>query len=823
MRFKKFSLNFAIALLALSVVGGLAALSISPEFFNGLLGLSFVWSDGLVWLLCVLLGGLVLKLWIPKYCRISLLAMILLYLSFAAGVVEVLFVLLFLISIWSVGRQLLSFCYSDIENIKNSHSEAVLIGLVVWLAITGAVLSQSINYRFLYIAIIICPILYFFKIFSKNKFEIREKFLTLQDWVNSIPFYAWALGLVVMGWVLRWSSFPSLSFDDHAGHLRLWTELLTYRRAQFDVNSQIWSAAPFASDLLYASLSLMAGADARSAINMMLAIILFLLVVRILYLLRASALVQWLLVVLMASTPMLGNLLLSMQTELMLAVVALAGLRLVIEAEGGWRGQYVLGVLASAALCASIKLPGAVLGATLLAALVVCKWSQRAMPTRKEYQLRWLSLLLLIPLGFVALHSYVLAWVITGNPVFPLYNAVFLSPYFAAENFSDTRWIHGFSLWSYVRAFFHTSEFFEAGDYTAGWQYLLMFPIALVGVFRADVPRGLRLTLFPIIGFGLIMFSATQYWRYLFPVMPIISVFLSVMFFWRSVICRTLAFVLALVCIFLNIFFFPKVSWMMTLPPATAFANEGKSKLVGIYAPVALLNEKINKLAPDSRVLYPSHTPYGATLQGHPLYPNWYSPSLEKLFVSLKNARSMANFLAEKKVNFVILSMNDQKNSEIHEVLLREHLAMFGSVVAQEGPFVLHKLNGAPLNHRVAFDLRASINKEFKGIDVLLPIIDGGVMASVEPQHLAVFKTSNAEQVRYSVNYNCNSESGFFVAQINWDSGDPYYRLVACKNYNASFVEAIPVPTGASYGTIYVTVRDNKSAMVNNLTVELRY
>lgn len=54
-----------------------------------------------------------------------------------------------------------------------------------------------------------------------------------------------------------------------------------------------------------------------------------------------------------------------------------------------------------------------------------------------------------------------------------------------------------------------------------------------------------------------------------------------------------------------------------------------------------------------------------------------------------------------------------------------------------------------------------------------------------------------------------------FIAQISlWDKGAPYYRLVACRKQGVSFAEAIPVPLGASQGTVYVTVRDALSAKV---------
>ncbi|WP_217284438.1 hypothetical protein, partial [Herbaspirillum sp. B65] len=62
---------------------------------------------------------------------------------------------------------------------------------------------------------------------------------------------------------------------------------------------------------------------------------------------------------------------------------------------------------------------------------------------------------------------------------------------------------------------------------------------------------------------------------------------------------------------------------------------------------------------------------------------------------------------------------------------------------------------------------------------------------------------------------------GYFVAQINWDKGAPYYRLVACETKSVTFVEAIPIPIGANQGSIYVTSRETGAIQVRNLSVEV--
>src|SRR5690606_32758732 len=140
-------------------------------------------------------------------------------------------------------------------------------------------------------------------------------------------------------------------------------------------------------------------------------------------------------------------------------------------------------------------------------------------------------------------------------------------------------------------------------DYTAGWQYLVLLPLSLVALWRKGIPGGLRIALLPLLGFGLAMFSATQYWRYLFPVMPIAAVVLAVLFMGENRAWRVLCWALALLCIVLNSAFFPRVSWMTAASPQMAYTPAGRTALTGTYAPAAMLTAEVNRLAPNARVL----------------------------------------------------------------------------------------------------------------------------------------------------------------------------------------------------------------------------
>lgn len=783
------------------------------------LGQLSVRLDALAWAaLTIVFGGLARAMF-PRQAHETLLLGLLFVLAFGVGFTQFGTALLWIFSCWTVGILTIRGLRRSLSLWPSNLTEAVLIGSAISFAVWGVLIHFPINYQGLHTALLMLPLVFLTGRFTEVRDRAVASYLhVVRPWIHALPFWSWTLGLAAISWVLRWASLPSLGFDDHANHLRMWTELSANHRYSFDIGSQIWSVAPFLVNLLHAELSLIAGDDARSALNLVLASVLLILMAGILHRSKLPEWAQWLLIVLMASTPMLGNLLLSLQTELFLAVLALAGLNLVSDRDG-WRSWYIYGVLACVAMCAGTKLPGAVLGMAILVAYAIRWWHLRATKTPPEYALRITGALLLIPLGFVALHSYGVAWAVTGNPVFPLYNAVFRAPEFDPINFSDPRWIRGFSLESYLRAFFHTSEFLESGNFVAGWQYLAILPLAVLALMRSGAPFALRVISVPLFGFGLVMFSATQYWRYLFPVMPLAGVLFGALFVKDRRYLSFAVSVLALVCIGANLFYFSSVTWIMNSPASLAFSADGQRALKALYAPAAVLTQKVNELAPGSRVLYHPSTPYGATLHGRPLYPNWYQPRNDRAFQSVSDYQTLKAYLEGERPDFAILSISPSSNAR--EKILREYMAQFGYLEGQANNFLLYRLSNHAVDYQRIFELRPPNGESLPKAEWLIPITDGGITASSNSKAVANVYTFRARQARYSIEFKCTSDAGFFVAQINWDRGAPYYRLIPCEAKDVQFNEAIPIPVGANKGLIYATARETNEIHVKNIKVEI--
>lgn len=258
---------------------------------------------------------------------------------------------------------------------------------------------------------------------------------------------------------------------------------------------------------------------------------------------------------------------------------------------------------------------------------------------------------------------------------------------------------------------------------------------------------------------------------------------------------------------------------MMNSPAGMAFTRDGKEKLTSLYAPTSLLTERINTVAPGSRVLYPSNIPYGATLDGSPLYLNWYQPFRAKAFNSLKDFDGIKAFFSKEKIDFAILMMTATSN--LQDFLLREYMSQYGYAEGQENIFLRYRISDTPIQYRKVFEANSSEPQALGNINLLMPKSDHSVTATLDGKVLAVIPTLRARQARYKVEFICPSEGGYFVAQINWDKGTPYYRLIACESKNVAFAEAIPIPLGASQGSIYVTSKGTSLIQVNNISVDL--
>jgi hypothetical protein len=116
--------------------------------------------------------------------------------------------------------------------------------------------------------------------------------------------------------------------------------------------------------------------------------------------------------------------------------------------------------------------------------------------------------------------SYAYAWLVAGNPVLPLFNAVFESPYFRATNFLDARWAQGVSPALPWRMTYDTAGFMEGLDGALGFAWVALSGAWLLAVLDQRT-RGIALA-----GGAALMLAVLpiQYARYAYPSLVLFAV-----------------------------------------------------------------------------------------------------------------------------------------------------------------------------------------------------------------------------------------------------------------------------------------------------------
>ena len=280
------------------------------------------------------------------------------------------------------------------------------------------------------------------------------------------------LGLASMAcWV------PAMQADDMAFHLALPTMLQSEGAYGLDPEYQKWAFAPWAGDILHGLVFTLSRSEAFGAMNALWIVACAALIGGPLATaLQASVSERWVAVAMFGAFPPLVWMAAGLQTELPATAVLLAFAALAMAPTGpSLRDKaWLPGALLFSA-CFALKL---IHGLAALPILAVALWRYRDAP--------WSRVALpAILVGLLGASSYVFAWVHTGNPVLPLLNEVFASPYAPLEPYTDARWLAGFGpdiLWRIT---------FDTATYVEGWDGGLGFGlVALAGLWAIRVVRG---------------------------------------------------------------------------------------------------------------------------------------------------------------------------------------------------------------------------------------------------------------------------------------------------------------------------------------------
>ena len=384
---------------------------------------------------------------------------------------------------------------------------ATTVGLMVIAGLTGWTITLPIHTVWLWAATLLILIAW------QRHALLRAAHATMTGWNQAVAASPRAAMFCVMllGLASTACWLPALQMDDLTYHLGLPTQLMQHARYAPAAEYQVWSFAPWAGDVLHGIVSVLSRREAHGAVNALWLVLAAGAAWSIASSLRASTTERWASLALFASLPPLVWIAAGMQTELAATAVTLTLVAVIVA---NTPGRLWVGAVLFAGLFA-LKL---VHGMAALPLLLYAAWKH--WPLRSWRRLAPAALLF----AAIALSSYAQSWLATGNPVLPIFNSVFQSPYFPSEQFSDPRWHAGFTpdlLW---RITFDTDRYVEGWDGGSGFVLIALSGLWLLQLFRP----GKRALMLAVTATVLLPLMPMQYARYAFPGVAALAVLLPI-------------------------------------------------------------------------------------------------------------------------------------------------------------------------------------------------------------------------------------------------------------------------------------------------------
>lgn len=512
-----------------------------------------------------------------------------------------------------------------------------------------------------------------FKVLSQQTLSIQAKSAAEISGLAVLLFLALLHGLL--------AALPERYFDAMVMHLYIPSYVSANKTWNYDPTLYAFAFVPAGVDFLYAHFFVLQGEMAAEFFNlsafMFTCAILYTVVQRV-----ANREIAIWVVALFASMPIafLETSTLFIENTLMLWLTSAAGVVVISALRLSLRHAVAIFVFLAAASMA--KLNGALAGA-VIGPLVLCLFVWQRRPIREIIRL----LATCAVCAIFALFPYGFAWFETGNPVFPFYNDVFKSPFFATTPFIDTRWVGHFDWRLLYDATFASTRFLEANPGALGLTVILLLPLAVVAMIVRPNKAGV-VSLLLALAIMLPIAWQTQYLRYFYPAFPILFIAgaCGLLLLSQRFPKRVATFTLLLAVVMFNVYKISSAGWPIgNFDLAAVFDSEKRRALVVATVPERLANIQINQMAGRfARVLY-NGNPFGALLSGKALYSDWYNMDLFNDVAKLTTTDQASALLIHWNVSHVVYSADSEKpGQKVLGTFLAENyrpIARFGHII----------------------------------------------------------------------------------------------------------------------------------------------
>lgn len=729
-------------------------------------------------------------------------------LAVVAGAIWPLLVTLWLAGAFSVmGHWLLRRLKIDSETWVN----CFLAGAGAYGTAVGLLAHYPVNYPGVYGAALALPLVLGWRV-------VLEKGKSLFAYVTKpnlaglgVAWLELAIGVVALVYFVV-ALMPELGFDSLASHLFIPAHLAQRHQWGFDAGTYVWAVMPMLGDWIFSMGYMLAGETAARLINVGFIFILGWLI-RDMVLWAGGSLVgaRWA-VLIFLSTPLTFTEGSSLYIESIWASFVVAGALAILRAcASTGKPRFELPIAALLLGCALAA--KAVTFTILPALLLLLAWRYKSWYKPAGLQVIIFGLSLFLVIGFI---PYATAWRLTGNPVFPLFNKIFKSPYYlSTENLANPIYGTGLTWDVLYRITFDSGKYLEASVGASGFQWLLLFIPALIVLIVCRRRRGVALLLVGVLTI-VFVFRSQSYLRYVFPSWAILSatigLALSTIHSSRTYLKNSLYTVTA-ICVVLNLLFFHSGNgFYRDFPIKSIFDKPSRDKYLLARLPIRNAVELVNHLNFERSPIAVFSDPLTAGLSGDALYPSWYNMKFQREIASIKVEQDLLNILLKRGINFIILDSGwngvnccgegVEKQAIIEQAT--EKIAEYGSISVRK----------VKINYQFKTELLK--NPDFKSIigwtltpEAKYDAVAGVILASAGSPAFQQVGVSPGRRYLNAVSARCAKELTLGRVQINWldikgkiDRTD--IKTFECSSAWADHTMEVTAPLSAVNAMVYV-------------------
>ena len=683
--------------------------------------------------------------------------------------------------------------------------DRVLVGTGLYATLVGILVHFPVNRPWLYFVMLAIPI----------AVAHRHLWDAIRAAVRSLPSRETTssglrrplLGSLALLY-LAVALLPELAHDALAMHLFVPAQVAANQAWEFDPTRYVWTFMPMLANWCYTIGWMLAGEAAVRLINLSFVLIGAHLVREFVLMLggcRRGA--DWAALILL-STPLTFLVGSSVFVEAFWSAYLLAGTLWIFRvvwtpkapASGLVPGGLLLGFSAASKAVALPYLP-------LLAVPVIARIS---ILRSKAF---WLSLAAAAAAFLIAaIWPYALAYLETGNPVFPFYNDLFRSELYPPRNFSPTEFDSGISWALPYHLVFFSERFIEGRLGAAGFQWLTLAAPAIAAIVLFRAKRSAALLVFGALAL-LTVFSFQTYLRYIFPVFLILCILTG---FAVSAISRrhgnlriALAIALGTTLVLNLVFLGSAFVQYRNVPVLEHFRDNGVDNLVNERAPVRKAVELVNVVNEQRFPVAFLSAPLAGGLKSPALFRNWYNHSFVADLHAASDKAAFAAALRRHRARYLIVDpfWEDEPGR------IAALAAATGDLLGRFGQVAVYRLGDKWFYNReltqasTRFDAAIWAHRESVQLTE-----SGSVVVAGQGSVVQGVRVVPGEIYRNSIVSRCHDQPGFGRVQITWRHPDGSFtsdiKTFPCSTSWSREILEVEVPAGVVHAGVYGTGHD---------------